>query len=213
MATKPPAPRFRPPSLACALAIEDASESGAAASAGLRDWIFGVRPFVGAIAASSLMLLACSWFAIGSGAFGTSGDVSRHDPIRISTTAATRAGNAHKPEARAGRPDRAVEVHRSSRTHSPSIRNARATTELPRTAAAVEPKPAPSASKQPSRPLQSDSAAPTPEPPAGDPIGTALPAPLDELPVAAPPLPSLPVTPPSLPVPELPTVTVSVETP
>ena len=44
---------------------------------GLREYLSGARLVVVTIAASALMLLACSWFALGTGVFGSSRDVDR----------------------------------------------------------------------------------------------------------------------------------------
>ncbi len=78
----------------------DVSSLDSAPVVGLREWVLGARPVVGAIAASGLMLLACSWFAFSSGVLGPRHDVGGPDPVRIGGTTPQLVGGPSRAAAR-----------------------------------------------------------------------------------------------------------------
>jgi len=167
---------------------------------GLREYLSGARLLVGTIAASALMLLACSWFALGTGVFGSSRDVGRPDPVRIggSTPAQAATGTksdvapvgTRRAEATAPRP------HRPGATSPRSVRNGNGSTA--QSEAATGPAPVPSEAKPaaavPSTPSSPTTSIPPPQTVVPE---VTLPAPLDQ--VQVPSLPPVPVTPPAVP--------------
>jgi hypothetical protein len=197
---------------------DDVSRLDSTPAIGLREWLSGVRPVAGAIAASSLMLLACSWFAFSSGLLGPRHDVGKVDPVRIdgvaplravtsSTASASAAGHA-RPEVGTPRAH-----HRGAAAATPEIQqSAEAGPQLVTSAA---PGPVPAGAKFPSAaPAAPTAAATTPvAPPVVPDVTSTLPPPLDELPnVTMPPI-TAPVAVPSLSVPPVLSVTTSVGTP
>jgi hypothetical protein len=182
---------------------------------GVKGWIAGARPVVGAAGASGLMLLACSWFAVGTGGLGAfHRDVGSTDPVRIQTPASSAVAPAHKapavtatrraPNRHAAVRSTRADVSRSAgavRAPQPASRRptptpARpATPEVSKPAASAPAKATASAPTPTQAPTQTPQPSPTPPP--------ALPAPLDSV--------SLPtVSLPPISVPALPTVTVQV---
>lgn len=225
--TRAPFPQLPAPGKSlCAVGVMDAGVSTAAAvsrldsapALGLSEWLAAARPVIGAIAASSLMLLACSWFAFGSGVLGSGRDVGRPDPVRIGTTpqlVGGPSGTAAQPGAH-GRVD--VGNRQPSRSGAAaSTREVRQTSESgpePVAPAATGPGPAstraPAPSLSPASPAtaQSESSAsPAPTPVVPDDVTSSLPAALDHLPsVPLPPVTS-PVTVPDLSAPAASTAT------
>jgi hypothetical protein len=155
--------------------------------------ISGARPVAGAAGACGLMLLACSWFAIGPGRVDAAGNLRSPAPVRFDDgarpTAAKRshlraaaAGQTGHPRAtrkRAAAPRTAPRVEvTSGRSSSVSQQAAPAT---PTHAAAPAPPPAPADATTP---------APVSAPPLPDGLPpVALPA------VSVPQVPDLPVVP------------------
>lgn len=170
-------------------------------SPGLREYLSGARLLVGTIAASALMLLACSWFALGTGVFGSSRDVGRPDPVRIGGSTPAQAATGTKPhvapvgtrraDATAPRP------HRPGATSPRSVRNGNGSTA--QSEAATGPAPVPGEAKPAAAPPSAPSSPVTSTPPPQTvlPGEVTLPAPLDQ--VQVPPLPAVPVTPPAVP--------------
>jgi hypothetical protein len=193
----------------------DVSSLDSAPAIGLREWASGARPVVGAIAASSSMLFACSWFAFSSGVLGPRHDVGRPDPVRIGGTTPQLVGGSsstpaaqpsapgrvdvgarHPARARAGTPVSTHEVRQSSES-GPVPEAPAANASRP----ASTPAPSPSVSPTSSVPAPSEApASPTPPPVGPNDLTSNLPAPLAELPSV--PLPTItpPVTVPDLPV-------------
>lgn len=171
-------------------------------SPSLREYLSGARLLVGTIAASALMLLACSWFALGTGVFGSSRDVGRPDPVRIGGSTPAQAATGTKSDvAPAGtrRADgTAPRPHRPGVTSPRSVRNGNGSTAQSEATTGPAPvpgeaKPAAAAPSTPSGPATS-----TPPPQTVVPeVEVTLPAPLDQ--VQVPSLPSVPVTPPAVP--------------
>lgn len=168
---------------------------------GFREYLSGARLLVGTIAASALMLLACSWFALGTGVFGASRDVGEPDPVRIGgSTPAQAATGPRSDVAHVGaRPGGAVTPRpHGSRATSPrsvgSVNEGGAQSE-----AATGPAPVPAGAKPSSSapPATSSPVASTPPQTVVPEVEVTLPAPLDQ--VDVPSLPPLPLTPPSLP--------------
>jgi hypothetical protein len=168
-------------------------------SPGLREYLSGARLLVGTVAASALMLLACSWFALGTGVFGSSRDVGRPDPVRISGSTPAQAATGTKSDvapvgtrradATAPRP------HRPGGTSPRSVRNGNGSTG--QSEATTGPAPVPGQAK-PAAPSTRSSPA-TSAPPAQTvvpEVEVTLPAPLDQ--VQVPSLPPVPVTPPAV---------------
>jgi hypothetical protein len=192
---------------------DDVSSLDSAPAIGLRDWVSGARPVVGAIAASSVMLLACSWFAFSSGVLGAGRDVGRSDPVRIGGTTPQFVGGPSEPPAQPAAPGRRVDVGRRQPTRAavaastPEVRQTSESGPEPGAAAATVPAstrtPTPSRATAPSD--APASAAPPPVVP--EDVTPNLPGPLDDLPAAplAPVTPPVPV--PDLSVPDLSTVT------
>jgi hypothetical protein len=184
-------------------AANDVSSLDSTPAIGLREWASGARPVVGAIAASSVMLLACSWFAFSSGVLGAGRDVGRPDPVRIGGTTPQFVGGPSEPAGQPAAPGR-VDVGGRQPTRAgvaPSTPEVRRTSESgPEPGAAAATAPASTRTPTPSRATApSDAPAlPAPPPVVPDDVTSNLPAPLDDLPAA--PLP--PVTPP-VPVPDL----------
>lgn len=184
-------------------AANDVSSLDSTPAIGPREWASGARPVVGAIAASSLMLLACSWFAFSSGVLGSGRDVGRPDPVRIGGTTPQFVGGPSEPAAQPAAPGR-VDVAGRQPTRAgvaaptPDLRQTSESGPEPGAAAATAPAstrtPPPSRATAPSD--APASAAPPPVVPEN--VTSNLPAPLDDLPAV--PLP--PVTPP-VPVPDL----------
>lgn len=171
-------------------------------SPGLREYLSGARLLVGTIAASALMLLACSWFALGTGVFGSSRDVGRPDPVRIGGSTPAQAGTATKSGV-APISTRRVDVgtprpHRPGVTSPRSVRNGNGGTA--QSEAATGPAPVPGEAKPaaagPSTPGSPATSAP-PQQTVVPGVEVTLPAPLDQ--VQVPPLPPVPVTPPAVP--------------
>jgi hypothetical protein len=196
----------------------DVSRPEPAPSVGLRRWLLGARPVVGMIAASSLMLLACSWFAIGTPGFGTSRDVGKPDPVRMEgstplTTATeqspgvTQTGHRGDPQGRGS--------NRTEVTTAPNVRHP--DEHAPQSATATGPAPGPA----PARVGMQPPSVPAPAPetqgaqqPALPDVEITPPAPLDQVQTPSlPALPDSPVTPPALPLPQVSTGPVTVGVP
>src|ERR687887_485973 len=80
-------------------------------SVGLREYLLGARPLVGTIAASSLMLLACSWFALGTSRFGGSDDFGGPAVVHVDDSAG--AGAARDTAALSGNGTHGASIGRS----------------------------------------------------------------------------------------------------
>lgn len=171
---------------------------------------------VGVITASGLMLLACSWFVLGTGSFGISRDVGGPDPVHIEGAtaprpAATQTRGVAPSADRADRPGR--DSNRSEPTTSRDVRHP--DEHAPQGAAATGPAPVRSgqvSSTAPAAPSTNQTA----QEPALPAVDTTLPPPLDQVQVQTPALPSVPdvpVTPPALPLPEVSTGSVTVGVP
>ena len=182
---------------------DDVSSLDSAPAIGLRECASGARPVVGAIAASSLMLLACSWFAFSSGVLGAGRDVGRPDPVRIGVTTPQFVGGPSEPAAQPaahGRVD--VGGRRPTRAgvaaSKPEVRQTSESGPEPGAAAAT----APASTRTPTQSRATAPSAapvsPTTAPLVPDDVTSNLPAPLDDLPT----VPVSPVTPP-VPVPDL----------
>ena len=168
-------------------------------SPGFREYLSGARLLVGTIAASTLMLLACSWFVLGTGVFGSSRDVGRPDPVRIGGSTPAQAATGTKSDVAPVRTRRADAI--APRPHRPGATwprsNGNGSTAQGK--ATTEPAPAPGEAK-PAAAAPSASSPATSTPPEQTVVpgvDVTLPAPLDE--VQAPALPPVPVTPPELP--------------
>jgi len=191
---------------------DDVSSLDSAPAIGLRECASGARPVVGAIAASSLMLLACSWFAFSSGVLGAGRDVGRPDPVRIGGTTPQFVGGPSEPAAQPAAPGR-VDVGGRQPTRSgvaastPEVRQTSESGPEPGAAAATAPAstrtPTPSRATAPS----DAPALPAPPPVVPDDVTSNLPAPLDDLPAVPLPAVTPPVPVPDLSVPALSTVT------
>jgi hypothetical protein len=161
----------------------------------LYPWLTGTRPVAGAVGACSLMLLACSWFAIAPDRVGSDPDVGSRTPVRIGDSpqdagrvAPARTVPAHRSDVSARRSSAAQTTPR--RLITPGARTTRATTAEatpPSAPSRDATKPAGSAPAPQSAPAR-QSAPITPP---------TLPGPLDELPNVSVPVP--PVTLPQLP--------------
>jgi hypothetical protein len=198
---------------------DDVSSLDSAPALGLREWVSGARPVVGAIAASSLMLLACSRFVFSSGVLGAGREVGSPDPVRIDGTtplvvggpAAKRPGAHRRVDVSARRPAR-------SRASTPGVRQRSEFGPEPGAPAAIGPAPAsipaptPSASRT-TAPGDAPVTYRTPPPVVPDDVTSNLPAPLDDLPTVSVPPVTPPVTVPDLHVPVVPTVTTSLGLP
>jgi hypothetical protein len=188
-------------------------------SVGLREYLLGARPLVGTIAASGLMLLACSWFALEKGGFGRSDDVSGPAAVHINDSAG--AGAARDTGAFAGDGKRPAAIRRSHPVNSVATRETRRRSEHATHGAAATGRPPVSETSTPTStsPPRTDASqtSDVATPPAAAPVvsvETTLPPPLDQVEVASlPSPPSLPVTPPALAVPPVPPVTVTVGVP
>jgi hypothetical protein len=180
-------------------------------SPGLREYLSGARLLVGTIAASALMLLACSWFALGTGVFGSSRDVGRPDPVRIGGSSPAQAATATRSDP-APISTRRVDAT-APRTHSPGVTSPRSVRNGNGSAAQSEattgPAPVPGESKPPAAVAPSAPSSPATSTPPQQTVvpEVTLPAPLDE--VQVPSLPPVPVTPPVVP-PVVPPVQVNV---
>ena len=191
---------------------DDVSSLDSAPAIGLRECASGTRPVVGAIAASSLMLLACSWFAFSSGVLGAGRDVGRPDPVRIGGTTPQFVGGPSEPAAQPAAPGR-VDVGGRQPTRAgvaastPEVRQTSESGPEPGAAAATAPAstrtPTPSRATAPS----DAPALPAPPPVVPDDVTSNLPAPLDDLPAVPLPAVTPPVPVPDLSVPALSTVT------
>lgn len=173
----------------------------ASPTVGMRDWLAGARPVAGAVAASGLMLLACSWFFIGAGRPGGRHDVGQPSPVRLQENPAQRTGPASPIRTRkthtrvdAARATTAPQQHKAG----PLVGDAgtpSASTPAPQ--AGRPDSPAPQPTRATSTPATSQPSATT---------TTNLPAPLDELPTSVT-VPSTPVTPGvTVPLPQTPPV-------
>jgi hypothetical protein len=193
--------------------------SDATPSVGLREYLHGARPLVGTIAASSLMLLACSWFALETGHFGGSQDVGGPDAVQIDDSAGAGSARDAGALARDGRrpasirsshPVSSVATRETRRRGGHATHGAAATGRPP---VSEQSKPTSTSTSRPDAPQTSDVAAAPAAPPVVS-VETTLPPPLDQVEVPSlPSPPSLPVTPPALPVPAVPPTTVSVGVP
>jgi hypothetical protein len=173
----------------------------------LYPWLTGTRPVAGAVGACSLMLLACSWFAIAPDRVGSGpDDVGSRTPVRIDDS----------PDAGRVAPARTAPTHRSD----VSVRRSSAAQSTPRRLVTQGARPTPTTSPAttaeaaPSSAPSRDATTPagsTPAPQSAPVTPPALPTPLDELPNVSVPLPpvSLPQLPqvPSAPLPDLATTT------
>jgi hypothetical protein len=200
---------------AVAPASDDVSSFDAVPSVGLRQYLLGARPVVGAIAASGLMLLACSWFVIEKGGFGTSRDVGGPGSVRIDGSTPAGTATARTPDAVTSADQRIDAGRGSNRGEASRAHNVRQASEhAAQGAAATGPAPAQASSKPPSASPSAPSnqtATQPPEQPAVPEIETTLPA-VDQVLPPLPSPPALPVTPPALPLPDVST-TVTVEVP
>jgi hypothetical protein len=197
--------------------VADVSNLDSAPDVGLREWASGARPVVGAIAASSLMLLACSWFAFSSGVLGRGRDVGRPDPVRIGGMTPELVGGPSRPPAQPAAPGRAdVGARQPSRAgaavSTPEVRQTSESESEAPAATGLGPAatraPAPSASPASPATAPSDaSTSPAPPPVVPDDVTSNLPAPLDDLPRVPLPAVTPPVTVPDLSVPAVSTVT------
>jgi hypothetical protein len=186
-------------------------------------YVAASRPVVGTVAACSLLLFVCSWFAIGKGSLWPTRDVGTPDPVRIdapkSPQAAAPAG-IRAPHGGAAHTVATPSRHELLGQRGTSAKPTAPARIAPEGAAAQKPAPAATAATQPPAPSA------TPAAPAADQPRVVfetpqLAAPLDGLPevsvtVPVPQLPSvsLPVTPPSVPkVPVVSDVTASVGLP
>jgi hypothetical protein len=157
------------------------------------------------ITASGLMLLACSWFVLGTGSFGISRDVGGPDPVRIDGATAPRPAASQTPGVtpsadRFDRPGRD-----SNRSEPATARSVRHPDEhAPQGAAATGPAPVRSGPAPPAAPSTNQ----TVQEPSLPAVETTLPPPLDQV-VQTPPLPSVP----ALPLPEVSTGSVTVGVP
>jgi hypothetical protein len=184
-----------------ATVTSDVSNIDAAPAVGLREYLLGARPLVGTIAASGLMLLACSWFALGTAPFGGSHDVGGPAAVRMDESAG--AGAARDADAHAtNRRDRSA-IRRSHRVvpaatpdvRRPSEHASHGSTGMGRAPISETATPA-SGSAEPK--TSGVAAAPAQAPVVS--VETTLPPPLDQ--VEVPPLPdppTLPIAPPALP--------------
>ena len=82
-----------------------------------REWLTGARPVAGAVGACSLMLLACSWFALRPGGVVAGRDVGSPAPVQIDDSFRQSASTAHaRPvsasTARRGEPKRSSQGRR-----------------------------------------------------------------------------------------------------
>ena len=219
-APRPPRPALRQVVVrASVTTADDVSSLESPPAVGLREWASGARPVVGALAASSLMLLACSWFAFSSGVIGAGRDVGRPDPVRIGGTTPQLVGGPLRPAAQPavhGRVD--VGARRSSPTgaaaSTPDVRQTSESGPEPGAPAATGPGPAstraatPSVSPASPATASSDAtASPAPPPLVPEDVTSNLPAPLDDLPSVPLPPVTPPVTVPDLSIPTVPTVT------
>jgi hypothetical protein len=201
---------------------DDVSSLDSAPAVGLWEWVSGARPVVGAIATSSLMLLACSWFVFSSGVLGAGRDVGSPDPVRIDgTTPQVVGGQAAKRPGAHRRVDvGARRLPARSRASTPGVRQRSEFGPEAGAPAATGPAPAsiPAPTPSPSRTTAPGEAkapvtSPTPPPVVPDDVTSNLPAPLDDLPTVSVPPVTPPVTVPDLHVPVVPTVTTSLGLP
>src|SRR5947208_13273470 len=77
-----------------------------------REWLTGARPVAGAVGACSLMLLACSWFALRPGGVVAGRDVGSPAPVQIDDSFRQSASTA---AARRGEPKRSSQGRRQPR--------------------------------------------------------------------------------------------------
>jgi hypothetical protein len=157
----------------------------------LRGCLTGARPVVGTVGACGLMLLACSWFALGPGDLGRSRDLGTPLPVRIGDV------TGERPSAGA--------LHRTATTRAPTGRgrihdvSARRGVAAKVTIAPTGRKPSP----KPTSAAKSSSTAPAAPSPAAAPatpgVPATQPAPLDGLaegtlpPVSVPQIPAVTV--------------------
>jgi hypothetical protein len=175
-----------------------------------REWLTGARPVAGAVGACSLMLLACSWFALRPGGVDAGRDVGSPAPVQIDDSFRQSASTAH-----------AHPVSASTARRGEPKRSSRGRRQLPHRANANEDKPSTGVAPQeplPAAPVQA--AAPSPAQPSAAPSHVSPPAaaptpPAVVPPVSLPPVPSVPVQAPSVPVeaPSLPVHVPSVPVP
>ena len=196
---------------------DDVSSLDSDLAVGPKEWLSSTRPVVGAIAASSLMLLACSWFALNSDALGPRHDVGAPDPVRIEGVAPQRVGTPATPAAPSGRRAPAdVSARRTARggaaAATPEIR--RSSEPGPASVPRAGTGPLPSSSKLPSTSSAAATSAPAAPtlPPVVPDVTSTLPAPPEVPSVTLPPI-TAPVTVPSLSVPAVSTVVTIVGVP
>jgi hypothetical protein len=175
-----------------------------------REWLTGVRPVAGAVGACSLMLLACSWFALRPGGVDAGRDVGSPAPVRIDDSFRQSASAAHAHPVSAST-TRSSEPERSSRGRRQSPLRATANDDKPSRGGAP---------KDPLAAAPVQAAAPSSAPPTAAPSHVSAPPaattpPAVVPPVSIPEVPSLPVEVPSLPVqvPSLPVEAPSVPVP
>ena len=192
-----------------AVITDDISNLDPVPSVGLCECALGTRPVIGAIAASSLMLLACSWFAFNSGVFSHSHDVGGPAPIRIDDATRQHDAAVRTPAAPVARHAHADIGARATNHHgavipTPEIRQN--SESAPQTVAPVP------VARNPVSSGTEASSSPSPVAPTSPtapvtPVTPALPPTLDDPEISLPPV-TLPVTPPDLPsVPAVSTVT------
>ena len=175
-----------------------------------REWLTGARPVAGAVGACSLMLLACSWFALRPGGVVAGRDVGSPAPVQIDDSFRQSASTAHARPVSASTARRSEPKRSSQGRRQPPLR-ANANDDKPSTGGAPK-------GPLPAAPVHA--AAPSPPQPGAAPsrVSTPPPAPTPPAvvpPVSIPPVPSVPVQAPSLPVqvPSLPVQVPSVAVP
>jgi hypothetical protein len=171
-----------------------------AGSVGSREWITGARPVVGTFAACSLLLLACSWFVVDGGSFGSHADVGTPNPVHLQGSAPARDVSTRRAGASAA--PRSTRAGASAK-HGAAVTPAR---HLGTGAPPVRRNGAPGrATPQPAQPSADSTAASAPPPPVTvPPLPPVPPVPAISLP-PIPPVPPLPQVP--VQVPDVPTVT------
>ena len=184
---------------------DDVSALDEPTALGFRDWASGARPVLGTIAASALLLLACSSFVIGVGGLGRRHDVGQRTRVQL------RPAQTPPSETRAPAPTRAQtrnpRAEAGSKLHAQHVQAVR-TTGVHQGPTESAPSPArggDTAGAVPGGVLPATPVAPA-QPPAPTTTTPPLPAPLDELPLPPPPAVPTVVVPPAPTLPPLPDV-------
>ena len=182
---------------------DDVSALDQPTALGFRDWACGARPVLGTIAASALLLLACSWFAIGVGSLGRRHDVGQMTPVQLRPAQTPRSEMRAPAPTRAQGRDPRAEV--GSKPHAVQPVRTAGVHQAPGTESAPSPARGGDAGEAvPGGVLPATPVAPA-EPPAPTTITAQLPAPPDELPLPPPAVPTV-VVPPAPTLPPLPDV-------